>query len=172
MNSRKLRKVKKHRGRKIVVTLLSIIVVLALIAFGAIMLERHMIAGKTEAIISKIVPNMSSLGEAVGKSASASPSGIANKLNENADAIVNQSQGLIDSAKATSTNSGVTYTVQSSKLNTAAVNTLLTTNGDQAQTIADKVLDAMSQSGVEHPKLKLQLTNASGETVKTLTYDK
>lgn len=176
MNSRKFRKTKKHTGRNIIIVLLSLVVLLGLIAFGAVMLERKVISTKMDSVVSKIVPDTSSLTETSSGTASevksATPSAIANQLNENTDSIVSQSQGLIDQAQATSYENGVTYTLKSSKLNKTTVNAALLTNGDQVETIANQALEAMKNAGISQPKLKINVTDAQGNIIKTLSYTK
>ena len=98
------------------------------------------------------------------------PGPVDTEFNENADVIKSQSQGMISSAKATSTSSKVTYTLESSKLNKATVGALLLASGDQVEEVADKVLDSMKKAGVAQPKLQVDLTDDKGNVIKTLNY--
>ncbi len=179
MNSRKSKKVRKGRGGKIFAILLSIVIFFALIIFGVVMIGRQVISSQTDNIAAKFLPSSGSSGssgsstsvtDAVSQMGSATPSAIATKLNENADVIKSQSQGMISSAKATSTDSKVTYTLESSKLNKATVGALLLASGDQVEEVADKVLDAMKKAGVAQPKLQVDLTDDNGNVIKTLNY--
>ena len=110
MNSRKRKTVKKRRGGKVFAILLSLIIFLALIVFGIVMVGRHVISSQTDNIAAKFIPDSQNLTDAADQIGSATPSAIASKLNENSDTIKSQSQGLINSAKATSTDSKLTYT--------------------------------------------------------------
>ncbi|RXK88081.1 hypothetical protein, partial [Lactiplantibacillus plantarum] len=116
MNSRKSKKVRKGRGGKIFAILLSIVIFFALIIFGVVMIGRQVISSQTDNIAAKFLPSSGSsegadsVTDALSQMGSATPSAIATKLNENADVIKSQSQGMISSAKATSTGSKVTYT--------------------------------------------------------------
>ncbi|MCT1175161.1 hypothetical protein EFL96_08170 [Lactococcus lactis] len=182
MNSRKSKKVRKGRGGKIFAILLSIVIFFALIIFGVVMIGRQVISSQTDNIAAKFLPSSGSSGssgssegsasvtDAVSQMGSATPSAIATKLNENADVIKSQSQGMISSAKATSTGSKVTYTLESSKLNKATVGALLLASGDQVEEVADKVLDSMKKAGVAQPKLQVDLTDDKGNVIKTLNY--
>ncbi|MFQ8930710.1 MAG: hypothetical protein ACLR69_01735 [Lactococcus lactis] len=179
MNSRKSKKVRKGRGGKIFAILLSIVIFFALIIFGVVMIGRQVISSQTDNIAAKFLPSSGSSGssegsasvtDAVSQMGSATPSAIATKLNENADVIKSQSQGMISSAKATSTSSKVTYTLESSKLNKATVGALLLASGDQVEEVADKVLDSMKKAGVAQPKLQVDLTDDKGNVIKTLNY--
>jgi predicted PurR-regulated permease PerM len=182
MNSRKSKKVRKGRGGKIFAILLSIVIFFALIIFGVVMIGRQVISSQTDNIAAKFLPSSGSSGssgssegsasvtDAVSQMGSATPSAIATKLNENADVIKSQSQGMISSAKATSTDSKVTYTLESSKLNKATVGALLLASGDQVEEVADKVLDSMKKAGVAQPKLQVDLTDDKGNVIKTLNY--
>lgn len=179
MNSRKSKKVRKGRGGKIFAILLSIVIFFALIIFGVVMIGRQVISSQTDNIAAKFLPSSGSSGssgssasvtDAVSQMGSATPSAIATKLNENADVIKSQSQGMISSAKATSTDSKVTYTLESSKLNKATVGALLLASGDQVEEVADKVLDSMKKAGVAQPKLQVDLTDDNGKVIKTLNY--
>lgn len=145
MNSRKSKKARKGRGGKIFAILLSIVIFFALIIFGVVMIGRQVISSQTDNIAAKFLPSSGSSGssegsasvtDAVSQMGSATPSAIATKLNENADVIKSQSQGMISSAKATSTDSKVTYTLESSKLNKATVGALLLASGDQVEEVA------------------------------------
>ena len=176
MNSRKSKKVRKGRGSKIFAILLSIVIFFALIIFGVVMIGRQVISSQTDNIAAKFLPSSGSsegadsVTDAVSQMGSATPSAIATKLNENADVIKSQSQGMISSAKATSTGSKVTYTLESSKLNKATVGALLLASGDQVEEVADKVLDSMKKAGVAQPKLQVDLTDDKGNVIKTLNY--
>ncbi|MGF2993708.1 hypothetical protein [Lactococcus lactis] len=173
MNSRKSKKVRKGRGGKIFAILLSIVIFFALIIFGVVMIGRQVISSQTDNIAAKFLPSSegsASVTDAVSQMGSATPSAIATKLNENADVIKSQSQGMISSAKATSTDSKVTYTLESSKLNKATVGALLLASGDQVEEVADKVLDSMKKAGVAQPKLQVDLTDDKGNVIKTLNY--
>lgn len=179
MNSRKSKKVRKGRGGKIFAILLSIVIFFALIIFGVVMIGRQVISSQTDNIAAKFLPSSGSSGssegsasvtDAVSQMGSATPSAIATKLNENADVIKSQSQGMISSAKATSTGSKVTYTLESSKLNKATVGALLLASGDQVEEVADKVLDSMKKAGVAQPQLQVDLTDDKGNVIKTLNY--
>ncbi|ARE18587.2 hypothetical protein [Lactococcus cremoris] len=112
------------------------------------MVGRHVISSQTDNIAAKFIPDSQNLTDAADQIGSATPSAIASKLNENSDTIKSQSQGLINSAKATSTDSKLTYTLESSKLNKATVGALLLASGDQVKDVADKVLDSMKKAGV------------------------
>lgn len=162
---------KKHPIRNTMITLVSIIVVLAIIAGAGILGARYVVSRQSANIVSKIVPNAAVDGENLTLPAS-TPQQITDKLNSSADQIVSKSQGLIASAKATTNGSTVTYTLSSSKLNGLTTNALLATNGDQIQTIADKVLSSLSASGTKNPKLNVVLTDTNGKTIKTLNYSK
>lgn len=170
MNSRKRKTVKKRRGGKVFAILLSLIIFLALIVFGIVMVGRHVISSQTDNIAAKFIPDSQNLTDAVNQIGSATPQAIASKLNENSDTIKSQSQGLINSAKATSTDSKLTYTLESSKLNKATVGALLLASGDQVKDVADKVLDSMKKAGVAQPKLQIDLTDDKGNIIKTLDY--
>nr|WP_051013177.1 hypothetical protein [Lactococcus cremoris] len=153
MNSRKRKTEKKRRGGKVFAILLFLIIFLALIVFGIVMVGRHVISSQTDNIAAKFIPDSQNLTDAADQIGSATPSAIVSKLNENSDTIKSQSQGLINSAKATSTDSKLTYTLESSKLNKATVGALLLASGDQVKDVADKVLDSMKKAGVAQPKL-------------------
>ena len=170
MNSRKRKTEKKRRGGKVFAILLSLIIFLALIVFGIVMVGRHVISSQTDNIAAKFIPDSQNLTDAADQIGSATPSAIARKLNENSDTIKSQSQGLINSAKATSTDSKLTYTLESSKLNKATVGALLLASGDQVKDVADKVLDSMKKAGVAQPKLRIDLTDDKGNIIKTLDY--
>lgn len=170
MNSRKRKTEKKRRGGKVFAILLSLIIFLALIVFGIVMVGRHVISSQTDNIAAKFIPDSQNLTDAADQIGSATPSAIASKLNENSDTIKSQSQGLINSAKATSTDSKLTYTLESSKLNKATVGALLLASGAQVKDVADKVLDSMKKAGVAQPKLRIDLTDDKGNIIKTLDY--
>jgi len=170
MNSRKSKKVRKGRGGKIFAILLSIVIFFALIIFGVVMIGRQVISSQTDNIVAQLLPNSGNGTNGVSQIMTATPSAIATKLNENADVIKSQSQGMISSAKATSTSSKVTYTLESSKLNKATVGALLLASGDQVEEVADKVLDSMKKAGVAQPKLQVDLTDDKGNVIKTLNY--
>ncbi|CAL97538.1 hypothetical protein [Lactococcus cremoris] len=170
MNSRKRKTEKKRRGGKVFAILLSLIIFLALIVFGIVMIGRHVISSLTDNIAAKFIPESQNLTDAADQIGSATPSAIASNLNENSDTIKSQSQGLINSAKATSTDSKLTYTLESSKLNKATVGALLLASGDQVKDVADKVLDSMKKAGVAQPKLQIDLTDDKGNIIKTLDY--
>ena len=173
MQSRSNRpKRKSHLGRKILITLLSIIIVLGLIGAAGVALERYIVHRETNALVAKIIPS-STLDSLKNTTVSAiSPADLAKELNNYADSIKSNSSGLIDSAKATQSGGTVTYTVSSGKLNSLTANALVTANGDSLQTIADKALEAMQKSGESNPKVVVQLTNSSGTVIKILTYTK
>lgn len=170
--SRRNNQPKRHRLRKVIIVLVSVLLVLALIFSGIVLLERQTVSKKTNAIIAKIVPSASNLAAAASSAKSATPDAIASELNKNAASIVSESQGLVDSATAASTDSSVTYTLVSSKVNSLMANLLFTTNGDQFQQIANQVMDSMQQAGVAHPKVTIRLVDPSGNLIKSQTYSR
>ena len=93
-------------------------------------------------------------------------------LNANEETIISNSKGMITSAEATTDGDTVMYTLSSSKMNKLVVNTLLKTNGDQLETLSDKVLDAMSEAGTENPKMTIKFVDDSGDVVKEVSYSK
>lgn len=108
--------------------------------------------------------------DASGNIAPASPEAIVSTLNQNASNIVSRSQGFIDSAQATTDGQTVKYTVSSSKMNGFLSHSILATNSDQIEKVADKVLESMKASGVNHPQLVVNLTDDQGKTIQTIDY--
>lgn len=162
---------KSHLGRKTLLVFTSIIVILGLIIAGVISVERYFVKHEMTAIVSKVVPT--TIGTTgLTQLKAASPTEVAQKINTSAASLVSNSAGFVSSAKATASGNTVTVDLQTKKLNAVATSALLATNGDQAQTIANKVLDSMSQKGAQNPLLVIHLTDASGKTIKTLTYSK
>lgn len=170
MPSRRLRKKKKGIAKRLFGVLLGLVVFVAFVAFGLVLLGRHFIENSSNNVLSKVIPYSETLTDTNGKIAAASPEAIVSKLNENSSSIINRSQGFIDSAQATTDGQKVEYTISSSKANTFLANSLVATNGDQIESMANKVLDSMRSAGVAQPQVVLKLTDSQGNTVKTLDY--
>lgn len=145
MVSRRSKRNKKGILRRLIGFLVGLIIVLALFVGGLVLLGRYAIANNTDNLLSKVIPYSESLTDASGNIAPASPEAIVSTLNQNASNIVSRSQGFIDSAQAT-------------------------TNGDQIEKVADKVLESMKASGVNHPQLVVNLTDDQGKTIQTIDY--
>lgn len=168
-------KQKKHGKKRLWVSLSIFVVVVGLIVFGGVQFERSVVAGQAATIVSKAAPiSSSSLGTSLAdvELAPRSASEISDKLNESSSTLISESNGLFDSAEATVSGSTVTETLTTSKLNSLLVNTAMTTNGDQVQTMADKVLTSMQSACEKNPKLIVNITNTDGKVIKTLTYSK
>ncbi|WP_096818208.1 hypothetical protein [Lactococcus fujiensis] len=175
MNSRKnrpQRKRKSHWGRKLLIFLISLLVVLGLIGTGAVMLERYIVKNETTKILQHTGLS-TALSTATSKSVpAASPTETAKQLNDYATTIEQKAGGLIDSTKATVNGSTVTYNVASSKINRFTVAALVAANGDSIEKIANQALSAMTESGTANPEVVINLTNDKGQVIKTLTYTK
>ncbi|WCE26014.1 hypothetical protein PKU16_05335 [Weissella cibaria] len=46
----------------------------------------------------------------------------------------------------------------------------LRTNGDQIDALGSKIVQSMQASGAKHPKLVINVTNDTGDSLKSLTY--
>jgi hypothetical protein len=147
---------------------------LALLLGAGLIVERQLVAKKVDSLSSSLAATESSLAVSTSGSSlpAANPSTIASKLNDYSSQIVSQSQGIIDSATATSTNSTVTYTLKSGTLNSLTANALVMTNGDQLKQLADKALASMTAAGISNPSVIINLADNSGNVMKTLTYSK
>ncbi|MGL4248884.1 MAG: hypothetical protein ACRCR5_08920, partial [Lactococcus garvieae] len=64
----------------------------------------------------------------------------------------------------------VKYNLSSSKMNGFLSHSILATNGDQIEKVADKVLESMKASGVNQPQLVVNLTDDQGKTIQTIDY--
>lgn len=169
MVSRSSRRNKKGILRKLIGFLVGLIIVVALFVGGLVLLGRYAI-NNTDNLLSKVIPYSESLTDASGNIAPASPEAIVSTLNQNASTIVSRSQGFIDSAQATTDGQTVKYTLSSSKMNGFLSHSILATNGDQIEKVADKVLESMKASGVNQPQLVVNLTDDQGKTIQTIDY--
>ncbi|WP_285117691.1 hypothetical protein [Lactococcus petauri] len=170
MVSRRSKRNKKGILRRLIGFLVGLIIVLALFVGGLVLLGRYAIANNTDNLLSKVIAYSESLTDASGNIAPASPEAIVSTLNQNASNIVSRSQGFIDSTQATTDGQTVKYTVSSSKMNGFLSHSILATNGDQIEKVADKVLESMKASGVNHPQLVVNLTDDQGKTIQTIDY--
>ncbi|MGL4483298.1 hypothetical protein [Lactococcus garvieae] len=170
MVSRSSRRNKKGILRKLIGFLVGLIIVVALFVGGLVLLGRYAINNNTDNLLSKVIPYSESLTDASGNIAPASPEAIVSTLNQNASTIVSRSQGFIDSAQATTDGQTVKYTLSSSKMNGFLSHSILATNGDQIEKVADKVLESMKASGVNQPQLVVNLTDDQGKTIQTIDY--
>ncbi|GAK30942.1 hypothetical protein WOSG25_060620 [Weissella oryzae SG25] len=146
------------------------VVVLALVAFAGVQLERHIIANKAASIVAKAAPVTKAGKLADVKLAPSTPNEIADRLNSGKETLISASNGLIDDATANVNGSTVTYDVSSSKLSPLLVSTAMTTNGDQVQQMADKLLTSMKDAGTSNPKVVINVTDTNGNVIKSLTY--
>lgn len=188
MNSRQNKtKKKSHVMRKVLITIVSIIVLLAIVAGVGLMIERNIVKNETDKLAQSIKTEASSSSAVASSSSTASagtasstgqavaaktPEQVAEKMNSYAATIKAKVGAYVDSAVATVSGSAVTYTIKSSNLNSLTANALVAANGDSIQSLADQALTSMSESGTENPKVDINLTNGSGNIVKSLTYTK
>ncbi|GBG96533.1 hypothetical protein [Lactococcus termiticola] len=161
------KKRKKHGFLKFIIGL---IIVLAILATGFYFAERYVVKQATDKIVNHLEASNNLEGATTGSVPAANPEQLAGKLNELSQSIIDRSAGLLDSAQASVNGSTLTYNLSSSKLNNVTAAAVASANADSMKTIADKALEAMRQAGTQNPKVQINLTDASGNTIKTLSY--
>ncbi|WP_447408961.1 hypothetical protein ACDP95_01775 [Weissella confusa] len=150
---------------------IGILLILGIAIFGGIQLERHFVAQRVTDIL-PIKDGTLATGAKLKnvELAPMTPDDVALQLNNEAFNLKQSSRGLISDTNAVAKNDSVTLTVTSDKLSPAMINRALTTNGDQVDQLAQKVLRSMTEAGTKNPRLTIKVVDSNNKTLKTLTY--
>ena len=156
------------KGWKITI---GILLILGIAIFGGIQLERHFV----EQRVTDILPIKDGTLAAGAKLknvelAPMTPDDVALQLNNEAFNLQQSSRGLFSDTNAVAKNDSVTLTVTSDKLSPAMINMALTTNGDQVDQLAQRVLRSMTEAGTKNPRLTIKVVDSNNKALKTLTY--
>lgn len=152
------------KGWKIAI---GIVLLLGIIIFGAIQLERHFVERRvTEMLPIKDGTLTTGVKLKNVDVAPMTPDQVAVQLNNEALNLKQSSRGLFTDTNAVAKSDAVT----SDKLSPSMINMALATNGDQVNQLANKVLRSMTDAGTKNPSLTIQVVDSNNKTLKTLTY--
>ena len=156
------------KGWKITI---GILLILGIAIFGGIQLERHFVEQRVTDIL-PIKDGTLATGAKLKnvELAPMTPDDVALQLNNEAFNLKQSSRGLFSDTNAIAKNDSVILTVTSDKLSPAMINMALTTNGDQVDQLAQKVLRSMTEAGTKNPRLTIKVVDSNNKALKTLTY--
>lgn len=156
------------KGWKITI---GILLILGIAIFGGIQLERHFVEQRVTDIL-PIKDGTLATGAKLKnvELAPMTPDDVALQLNNEAFNLKQSSRGLFSDTNAIAKNDSVILTVTSDKLSPAMINMALTTNGDQVDQLAQKVLRSMTEAGTKNPRLTIKVVDSNNKALKALTY--
>ncbi|MCM0583161.1 hypothetical protein H9L19_08055 [Weissella diestrammenae] len=164
----------KSKGKRRVKVFIGVLITIAIVAFGALQLERYVVDQQAAKLVSAMAPATTTKTTAGTisklKLAASTPEQIATRLNENESGLVARSKQSISSAEASTSENGIIYTIATDKLNTTTVNMLLSANGDQVKQMAKKIVSSMADAGTNNPKMTINIVDSNGKLIKQLVY--